>query len=77
MGGPTNGIRIVIYNSGASRDSLWKARLIETRARLVKYGIAPGRIEVVRVPTRGGVVAGQWIGRATKMTVEVAKGCGG
>jgi hypothetical protein len=77
MAGPTNGIRIVIYNPGASSASLWKARLSEARTRLVKYGIAASRTDVARVPTRNGVVAGQWIGRTTKMTVEVAKGCGG
>ena len=77
QGQPGNGIRIVVYNPGASSRSLWKARLQEARARLAKYGVAANRVEVVPVPTQSGTVAGRWIGRTTKMTVEISKGCGG
>lgn len=77
MAGPSRNIRIVIYNPSAPSALLWKARLDGARARLVKDGVALNRIEVVRVPTRNGMVAGQWIGRTTKMTVEIAQGCGG
>ncbi len=77
MSSPTDSIRIIVYNPGVSSPSLWKARLNEARTRLVKYGVTADRIAVVPLPTRRGTVAGEWIGRATKMTVELAKGCGG
>lgn len=77
MIGPGDGIRIVVYNPGASSRSLWKARLNEARTRLAKYGVAANCIEIVPVPTQGGMVAGRWIGRTTKITVEISRGCGG
>ena len=70
-------VRITVYNSGASSPALWEARIVAARAELIKHKVPRDRIEIVRVKTQGGMLGREWIGRTTKMTVELAKGCGG
>lgn len=68
-------VRIVIYNPNAS--ALWKRRIETVRRRLMKAGVQPSSIEFVPVKTQNGMVAGYWHGRATRMTGQLVKGCGG
>jgi hypothetical protein len=77
MGGRRNNVRIILYNSGATAPALWEARIAAARSELAANKVPARNIELVRVKTQGGMLAGKWIGRTTKMTVELAKGCGG
>ena len=71
-----NGVRVIIYNPGVYAPQLWKARIQNARARLIKSRRA-GRSHRTggRFGLDGGMVAGEWVRpqRNTDMMVDLSE----
>ena len=68
-------ICVSILNPDALESRLRIARIATIKRGFIEAGVAPARIKFIGVPTKGGTLNGNDVGRAPWFAAEISTGC--